>query len=566
MNANKKLKMMTTKEQSSPASSVGSEMKPAANESDNTVTPESNAWETMQRWKKEIVTPGSDSFFEEKVPKFLTESKVTTVQQIKNESIDKEWLGLLAACGVNTVFLEKKLQTVKFTREKHRMVPVDYKIAESELSHTIDLEALHKKVEETFDWYDPKSRTFVAPYFPLIQSSGMGKTKLLYELSLLLKKSVDTTCFLCLSGAIDVGPNALDATTNEIREVFHPRLDFRNVVADIGSSEDPIDVKARIAAENVMTYLDKFFLSCQTKRLVLLFDEAQVLLTKQYNVHAFVFQCIRLWLRQESRPFESVALFSGTTASLANFFPDESIVSIISSRMGIKDKVDIRKFLPSGRELPPPFFQTTTIGCLTYKSKGKSDTVTQTDYDHAVPYGRPLFAKMAESSSLENRLDTVLSRMLLIEEDSRKKLLKDDTERNPLETKAKENPSEKDFKWNWESNKESCLSILATRVQMGQTSTEIASRLVSKGYANLVGFSTRNVAEICYHTDPVCAHLAMAIMDENWSMEVIGSNICGKDKIWWVQQAAESFSGGLCRPNKGDVGEIFVALYLLRKW
>jgi hypothetical protein len=94
MNANKKLKMMmtTTNEQSSPAGSMEDETTPATNESDNIVTPESNAWETMQLWQKKIVAPGSDSFFDENVPTFLTSSEVVTVQDLKDKSTDdKEW-------------------------------------------------------------------------------------------------------------------------------------------------------------------------------------------------------------------------------------------------------------------------------------------------------------------------------------------------------------------------------------------------------------------------------------------------------------------------------------------
>jgi hypothetical protein len=90
----------------------------------------------------------------------------------------------------------------------------------------------------------------------------------------------------------------------------------------------------------------------------------------------------------------------------------------------------------------------------------------------------------------------------------------------------------------------------------------IASLLAFKGYANLVGFSNGNMAHICYFTDPVCAHLAMAMMDEEWCMEVRSSLVQGESKQWWVKQAVAAFSGGLCKPPRGDVGEIFVALYL----
>jgi hypothetical protein len=124
MNANKKIKMMNTNEQSSPAGSMEDETKPAAIESDNIVTPESNAWETMQLWQNEIVLSKYRSDFEKEVPTFLASSEVKTVQDLKDKSTDdKNWLGSLAACGVNTVFLEKKLDKVIGADVDTRMVP-----------------------------------------------------------------------------------------------------------------------------------------------------------------------------------------------------------------------------------------------------------------------------------------------------------------------------------------------------------------------------------------------------------------------------------------------------------
>jgi hypothetical protein len=76
--------------------------------------------------------------------------------------------------------------------------------------------------------------------------------------------------------------------------------------------------------------------------------------------------------------------------------------------------------------------------------------------------------------------------------------------------------------------------ILATRVQMGHVSRKVASTLVADGYAHLVGFVPRSIgleldidskskitthediAHICYLPDPVCAHLAMCLMDADW--------------------------------------------------
>jgi hypothetical protein len=43
---------------------------------------------------------------------------------------------------------------------------------------------------------------FVAPYFPFIQSSDMGKTKLLHELSIFINGRKETRCHLILPGFI----------------------------------------------------------------------------------------------------------------------------------------------------------------------------------------------------------------------------------------------------------------------------------------------------------------------------------------------------------------------------
>jgi hypothetical protein len=536
MNANKKLKMMTTtNEQSSPAGSMEDETTPATNESDNNfVTPESNAWETMLRWKKEIVTPGGDSFFDEMVPKFLTSSEVKTVKDIKNKAAKDKWLNQLDDCCVKRgAFLEKLGEvfptTAKAPAKQTRIVSVDFGIAESKLSHIIDLEALIERVNETFSWFDPPL-TYVGPYFPMIQSSGMGKTKLLYELRNHFKGMEDTECYLCLAG---------DNSSKQDPQVFSHILDFIEVVNKLDTESEK---NVKIGVARILEFLDKSFLSkpFPGKKMVLLFDEAQNLVKDHFMVKGFLFKCIRIWLRESGRSFRCVAIFAGTTSSLANFYPDNKLdFNSISREAGRA------KLLSRGDKLPPPFYQTTTIGCCLSNKVfidcddqlaacvKEEDDARRTEYDQAIAYGRPLFAKMAEKNQLESGLNTVLNRMLI--------------------SNAR----------NWEYTDSSYLSILGTRVQMGQTSTEIASRLVSQGYANLIGFSPSNVAQICFHTDPVCARLAMAMMDEDFSMEMEDTVVSGKSKRWWVQRAASSFAGGLCRPEKGDLGEIFVALYLL---
>eukprot|EP00980_Cylindrotheca_fusiformis_P005700 scaffold1190_cov69-Cylindrotheca_fusiformis.AAC.7 len=143
---------------------------------------------------------------------------------------------------------------------------------------------------------------------------------------------------------------------------------------------------------------------------------------------------------------------------------------------------------------------------------------------------------------------------------------------------------------NWEmegSKKDSWMSILGTRVQMGQTSIDISSSIVAGGYANLVNV-TKDTAQISFPPDPVCARLAMRLMDPDWNHDRTARGMdkskdpsetkatgmdqdwdpsktkaAGMPKDWWVKKAKILFSEGLCVPEKGDCGEVMVALYFL---
>jgi hypothetical protein len=155
----------------------------------------------------------------------------------------------------------------------------------------------------------------------------------------------------------------------------------------------------------------------------------------------------------------------------------------------------------------------------------------QSDYEKSIPYGRPLFAILHAKKVLEDKIDTILSRLLL------------DTGKQGFD---------------WTKQPESLLSVLATRVQMGSTKLSVVSNLVAKGYANLTGV-TNNFATFAYMPDPVCARLAMCMMDANWKL----GKFQGKDKKWWSDAVKMLYSTGLCLPDKGDVGEVLTALYFL---
>ena len=79
------------------------------------------------------------------------------------------------------------------------------------------------------------------------------------------------------------------------------------------------------------------------------------------------------------------------------------------------------------------------------------------EYYRAIHYGRPLFQKLREENKLNSQaIWTIGSRMVM-----------------------------RNFQYsNWIENEASRMSVLGTRIQMGQTSTEMASDLVAGGYAN----------------------------------------------------------------------------------
>jgi hypothetical protein len=387
---------------------------------------------------------------------------------------------------------------------------------------------------------------YVAPYFCFIQSSGMGKTKLMYEFAKLTRMeggdelSTKFSCDLILSSArIVLGKGST---------VFDGTLDLQSFVRKPQRKEEAISVANSICDHLNYVLVDNrcgHFESVKMKEThVFLFDEAQKLLETHYGIKAFLFRCIRTWLRWKRRDRTMIAVFSGTSSSILNYtIPsdleiDDGLVPDSSSR-----GADLEYFYSRGPKTFEPFFTLTTMAVLKPTDEGTDDLTNmavlkatdekkdKSEYGKSIRYGRPLFAKMHEDNTLERSIETVLQRLLL-------------------------HTGKEQFEWSDET--ESWLSVLATRVQMGSTTLNVASRLVAKGYANLTGV-TRNFATFAYLPDPVCARLAMCMMDENWSL----GSLSGKSKKWWSEAVMTLYSTGLCRPDKGDVGEILAALHFL---
>jgi hypothetical protein len=421
------------------------------------------------------------------------------------------------------------------THESARVEDVWFEVREQSLLHSFDLERFKERVFDLFKWHtDVAERSaYMAPYFPLVQSSGMGKTKLLFEFreyveqlqpnkdmttpteskkpKTLKQFFEDCECktILCLNGISD--------TDDKVRLVFSAQLKIPPLIMD---------------RRPICATLDQILENCKTSKLVLLFDESQHLLAND----GFYFRCVRWWLRLKERrasPLTKVvAVFTGTTSKLTNFYKEPPMST--TSR-----NANFNLYHVAGTSLYKPFHDICTIGLLAtprYGDRGFGARIRD-EYEKAIPYGRPLLALMHMKKPLsKSKLGNVLRRMLLGVDDS------------------------------WTKNLEACLSILGTRIQMGQTSASLASDLVAKGYAILSHYAVpttqqphNNFARLSFATDPVCARLGMCLMDEDWSL----STIRGQSKKFWVETMSKIFTQGLCLPNQGNLGELGGALYLL---
>jgi uncharacterized protein Usg len=403
---------------------------------------------------------------------------------------------------------------------------------EMSLAHTIDLDAFYTQVDDLFGWYQQPETCwkYIGPYFPMIQSSGMGKTRLFVALQQRIrdeneakiqgKKSL-SHCFMILC---QFGLNLQEYK----EECFQTTI-------KLGSS-DSISEETRNKIVHILNTLTSSI--SKDDKVILLFDEAQNLLKIEKS---FAFRCIRWWLREidENRP-HVVAVFAGTTSALTNFFLEDDVVGKFS-RGGHSPNYWNWPGKISPQNVYPPFFRICTNGCLGSLEQ-KSTAIN--DFQIAALYGRPLFAFLQSEGRLVQGqiLETVLTRMTL----DIKVWLKDDK----------------------------CLySILGTRIQMGMTASfHFASDLIANGYANLVYFDANEkggtvgpVSQVAFFPDPVCAALAMGLMSPGWMFCSSQNSMTweGQEPSFWSRETMRLFSKGLCFPPKGDTGEIMVALYML---
>jgi hypothetical protein len=442
--------------------------------------------------------------------KFIEDSTIVIIAwyDVKEQIIERD--RVVGLCAVAEKCLKKAT----------RVAPTDFEINEDYVGSN-DLRKFTDRIDELFTWhqYDDSEvkKPYTAPYFPIIQSSGMGKTKLLFEFKNAQEKEpkkYKAILILCNESGGEVPKQSI---YDEILKV------------PTGKMESDRDY--------IRDQLLSWKMAYKHKKLVLLFDEAHFLLKE----NGFPFRCVRHWLCETTNTSHAsvAAVFAGTDSALANFYNEPPFSPGYS-----RGPTSAVKFFNCVWKQYKPLYDLCTVGCC-YKDHGSMPS--ETDFDKAVPYGRPLFTLMHRKDILKAAMPAILKRMLL-----------------------SQSPAQ------WTRNIPAVLSILATRFQMGQTAASIASTLVNKGYGNFTSFTSLEtgkderdhvIAEFCYVTDPVCSRLAMCMMDKDWT---IGNITTTSDKVYigqspsfWTEKALEIFGIGICRPNKGDLGEVAAAMYLL---
>ena len=264
-----------------------------------------------------------------------------------------------------------------------RLVSVDFRIKDSKLSHTYDLECFSKSLDHVFQCHenDKERDNYVAPYFCFVQSSGMGKTKLLYEYNRMSLQERKVASLVIIPWVWT------DQDENKVKDedkVFY-KLNLAKAVDPLPadeSSKDDLRRHARREAVEIFATLDYVLLKFVQKakkdspgmkfqKVALLFDESQYLFQEEFGYDAYLFRCVRFWLgeipeRGSDRDGLTVAaVFAGTNSEATDRFPESD--SELTNLLQPAREFQLRKreYFYRGNRLHSPFSQTTTMGsCL----------------------------------------------------------------------------------------------------------------------------------------------------------------------------------------------------------
>ena len=436
-----------------------------------------------------------------------------------------------------------------------------------------DLLQFQQRIDATFEWYEKEEERekYISPSFSIIQSSGMGKTKLMKQYKKVMNyknpSDIRVVLLLCVHGEDKRQPADYK---NHFDHLLHvPML--------APPSEDG---KMKPERDKLIQRLNEILIppemmdekNPKTKKIVLLIDEAHILVMESKGGF---YVTLRWWLRQKrSDDLKIVAVFAGTLLSLANY--QRIAPGLGWTRDPVTQYHNYNASNPSDdkKQLYDPFYTFTTMA-MEHVRFEENTWDTYLDELHDIRkcgyFGRPLFAAMLKADKNNNgqRALVLLERDVSCDMENGKGRIINAQLHSIMARVLLSNQV------GWRESNDSVASVLATRVQLGIASYEFVAKATSKGYGNLVHFCGEDnsgnrsfgTASIAFPPDPVCAALAMGIMQDSWSLAKPGAGntdtIVGAAPQFWVQRASAVFEQHLFLPNRGDAGEVFAALYML---
>ena len=212
--------------------------------------------------------------------------------------------------------------------------------------------------ERMFVYYEHLQ--YVGPFFCLAQSNHMGQVNLMNEY-----RNVSNVHSDASSGQADVVASYLilladKKMKNDEEKVYDFKVDLLETARLVGqrySSEE--------ATDWVFSELDSVFDKIRQKngyrdnRIALLFCESPILLERHFGCDAYVFRCVRRWLREPRGKTFVVAVFEGT--KIADFDDPSDALPWPPFRTDRQMPVTNRKYIPYGSKFYPPFHPVTTM-------------------------------------------------------------------------------------------------------------------------------------------------------------------------------------------------------------
>jgi hypothetical protein len=219
------------------------------------------------------------------------------------------------------------------------------------------LEPYPDAFERMFVYYEHLQ--YVGPFFCLAQSNHMGQVNLMNEYRNVSNVHSDASSEQAdgVASYLILLADAKMMDKNDEEKVYDFKVDLLETARRRYSSAE--------ATDWVFSELDSLFAKIEQKngyrdnRIALLFYESPILLERNFGCDAYVFRCVRRWLREPRGNTFVVAVFEGT--KIADFYDPSDSVPWPPGRDDRQMPVMDRQYTPNGSKFYPAFHPVTTM-------------------------------------------------------------------------------------------------------------------------------------------------------------------------------------------------------------